>query len=208
MRKLYLVGAGAFGRELETWLEQSPEFQHEWEIAGYLHNGESTLAQYPSDYKVIGDWKTFSFSSDDMVIPAIADFRWKKLIHESLHSRVTFFTFIHPSVIMGKFTKIGEGSVICPNCVITTDVRIGICATINIGTQIGHDVQIGDFCSLMAHVDLGGWVEIGNHVFMGTQSMVVPRKKIGDDCQIAAGSVVMRNLKAGRNVYGNPAVEM
>jgi len=60
----------------------------------------------------------------------------------------------------------------------------------------------------MAHVDLGGWVEIGNHVFMGTQSMVVPKKKIGDNCQITAGSVVMRNLKAGKNVYGNPAVEL
>ncbi|MFA6931731.1 MAG: acetyltransferase [Lentisphaeria bacterium] len=208
MKKLYIIGAGAFGRELESWLEQSPEFRQKWEIAGYLHCGESKLAQYPSNYGIVGDWKTFSFSSNDIVILAVADFSWKKQIYESLHSKVTFFTFIHPSVVIGKFNQIGEGTVICPNCIVTSDVQIGVGVTINIGTQIGHDVRIGDFCSLMAHVDLGGWVEIGNHVFMGTQSMVVPRKKIGDNCQITAGSVVMRNLKAGKTVYGNPAVEL
>ncbi len=53
-KKFYLIGAGDFGREMESWLELLPDFSEEWEIQGCLDQNPNALKGFPSDYKVIG----------------------------------------------------------------------------------------------------------------------------------------------------------
>jgi sugar O-acyltransferase (sialic acid O-acetyltransferase NeuD family) len=110
-----------------------------------------------------------------------------------------------PDAVLGKYNIIGEGSVICPGCKITTNVILGKCVILNIGTQIGHDSVIGDFCSLMPNVDLGGRVTVGKNVFIGTKATIIPKIVIGEGATIGAGSVVVRKVKSGVTVFGNPA---
>ncbi len=207
-RRLFIIGAGGMGRELESILDAIPRKDTDWELAGYLHSGPDTLSAYPSDYTIVGDWNTFDFQSRDLVLMGTSDAVWKKKIAEALKERVEFLTFVHPGVSIGKFARIGKGCVIYPGAFISTNVRIGDFCTVNAGTFIGHDVQIGNFSSLMAHVDLGGWSQLGENVFMGTQSVLTPKKKIADNAQIAAGTVVMRHVKANTTMFGNPAVEL
>ena len=88
---------------------------------------------------------------------------------------------------------------------ITTNVHLGKCTTLNIGTQIGHDSIIGNFSSLMPCVDLGGHVTIGNKVLIGTKATVIPKVKIEDNSIIGAGSVVIKKVKRKTTVFGNPA---
>lgn len=45
-------------------------------------------------------------------------------------------------------------------------------------------------------------MQIGGHAY------VIPRRKIGDDARIAAGSIVFNNIKAGTTVIGNSAKRM
>lgn len=208
MKNLYIICAGAFGRELESWLEQSPDYRTEWIIKGFLHSGESQHSSEISDYPICGDWKDFDFSKDDIVIIGITDPVWKENIYNHLKGRVDFLSFVHPSAIIGKRVRVGEGTVICPNCILTTNIEIGKCVTINCNSLIGHDAKVGDFSSLMPNVDLGGWTSVGKSCFMGTKSTLIPHKTIGDNCKITAGSVVVRSLKSNKTVFGNPAEEL
>lgn len=50
-----------------------------------------------------------------------------------------------------------------------------------------------------------GCIEVGNNVFIGSNSTILPDVKIGDDCVIAAGSVVTKDLPAGGVYAGVPA---
>jgi len=68
-------------------------------------------------------------------------------------------------------------------------------------------VRVGNFSSLMAHVDIGGWGSVGESTFMGTKSTLAPHKRIGDRCKISAGAVVMRSVKNDKTMFGNPAEE-
>ncbi len=50
-----------------------------------------------------------------------------------------------------------------------------------------------------------GGVHIGNNVFIGTGSIVLPGTIIGDDCIIGAGSIVRGSIPSDSLVIGNPA---
>lgn len=206
-RNLYLIGASHFGREMESWLELIPKEERDWKFAGYLHTytGDSPLDKYPTEYKIIGEWETYPLTKNDYCLITVSDCSWKEKIYSQLEGRTTFFTYIAPNAILGKFNIIGEGSIISPNCILTTNVRLGICTTLNIGTQIGHDVIIGDYSSLMANVDLGGLVTLGRAVFVGSKATIIPKITIEDSSIIGAGSVVIKKVKKGTTVFGNPA---
>lgn len=80
--------------------------------------------------------------------------------------------------------------------------------------RIGDDVTLGPRVMLLAHdastkralglVRLGK-LEIGDRVFIGAGSIVLPGIRIGSDVIIAAGSVVSRDVPDGQLVAGNPA---
>lgn len=48
-------------------------------------------------------------------------------------------------------------------------------------------------------------VKVGNNVFIGVNSIIMPGVIIEDNCIIAAGSVVTKSIPAGSVVGGNPA---
>lgn len=204
-RRLFIIGAGGFGRELEVYLDQIPEKDRDWRLAGYIDDNSHALDKFPSDYKVLGSVVDFSFKKSDYVVLAIANNEIKKNVYELLKNKVTFYTFIDKTAIIGKFVEIGEGCVICPNCIVTSNVKLGLCTILNIGTQIGHDTIIGDFCSFMPNVDIGGETIVSNNVYMGTNSTVINRKKICSNIIIGAGAIVVKDISEEGTYVGNPA---
>lgn len=79
---------------------------------------------------------------------------------------------------------------------------------------IGNDVTLAPRVHILAHdastkKALGytkiGLVKIGNNVFVGAGSIILPNVTIGDDCIVGAGSVVTKSFPAGMVIAGNPA---
>lgn len=79
------------------------------------------------------------------------------------------------------------------NCQITNGVRIF--------THGGGNVVR----NLYPGFDVFGKVVIGNWVYIGNNSLIMPGVTIGDGALIAAGSVVTKSIPAGVVVGGNPA---
>ncbi len=204
-KRLFIIGAGGFGREIESWLELIPISDRNWELIGYLDKNKNALNNYPAKYSIVGDEDNYDLNKDDLVIFGLSEPKIKENLYNKLKNQVSFFTYIAPSVIIGKFNNIGEGSVICPNCILTTNIEIGKLVTINCGTQIGHDSQIGDFCTINSQIEIAGNCKLEEKVFMGSNSMIIPGRKIGRKAVIGAGSVVIRNVKENTTVFGNPA---
>ncbi len=79
---------------------------------------------------------------------------------------------------------------------------------------IGDNVTIAPRVHVLAHDAstkkwLGytriGKVTIGNNVFIGAESIILPNVTIGDNCIIGAGSVVTKDVEPGTVCAGNPA---
>ena len=203
-QNLYIIGAGGFGREIESWLSLVPKSEQNWNIIGFLDDNLNALDNYPSDYKIINKILNHNFQDNDIAILTISNTKIKESIYNNLKDKVKFMTFISPSAIVAKFTKISEGCIICPNSIIATNTSLGKFTTVNNGTHIGHDSIIGDFCSFMANVDIGGNCKIENHCFIGSNATIIPKRKINSNITIGSGSIVIRNIKSG-TVFGNPA---
>src|SRR5690606_15290405 len=84
----------------------------------------------------------------------------RKLVNKAKALNVNIDFFLHETVLVGKRTSIGIGLVAFPNVIISCDVTLGDLIFINCGSQIGHDVKIGDYTSIMANVDIGGGAQI------------------------------------------------
>lgn len=204
-KRLFIVGAGSLGRQFEHWLTWSPPQGRDWEIAGYLDNNKNALDGFPSDYQIVGAPDSFEFDTNDLCALTIADPENKEKVYYQLKGKVTFYTYISPYAAIGRFTEIGEGSMVFHNSVLTTNITIGTCVFLNCSTQVGHDVQIGEFTSIMSRTDIGGGCIIGKKVYMGLGVTVIPQRKIHDKAKIGAGSVVIKNIKEATAVFGNPA---
>lgn len=79
---------------------------------------------------------------------------------------------------------------------------------------IGDNVTLAPRVHILAHDastchHLGyariGRVDIGNNVFIGAESVVLPGVGIGNDCVIGANSTVTKSIPDGMVVVGNPA---
>lgn len=53
--------------------------------------------------------------------------------------------------------------------------------------------------------DSFGKISIGNHVYIGSNSLIMPGVAIEDNVLVAAGSVVTKSVPSGYVVGGNPA---
>jgi sugar O-acyltransferase (sialic acid O-acetyltransferase NeuD family) len=205
MKNLYIIGAGDLGREIESWFDLYSPDKGEYKIAGYLDDNPEALDGYPSDYEILSSIDDFISTENDWIILAIANPETKEKLYRKLADRANFYTFIPKNAIIGKHVEIDKGAIILPNSIISTNVKIGKCVIVNIGTQIGHDVMIDDFCSLMANVDLGGGVRLGKKVFIGSNATIIPQISISDNVKVGAGSIVIKSIKRAHTVFGNPA---
>lgn len=204
-RKLYILGAGNFGREVESHLDLFPPAAKDWKIAGFLDDTPEGLKGRPSDYKVVGHIQDFKFMEGDLAILAVSTPEGRRSVYEALKDKVEFLTYIAPDALIGKFTKIGASCFIGPRVVIGPNVVVEDGVVINSGSMIGHDVRIGRFSALMANNNIAGHCKIGTEVFCASSVTVIPKRKICDGTYIGAGSVVIQHLNKGGTVFGNPA---
>ena len=106
----------------------------------------------------------------------------------------------------GKNITIGDDVYINFGCVILD------CGQVTIGNQvlIGPNVGIYDANHTLDAEErmdgalLPGKVTIGNRVWIGGGTIILPNVTIGDDTVIGAGSIVTRDIPAGVVAVGNP----
>ena len=85
-------------------------------------------------------------------------------------------------------------------------IEIGDHVTITNGVQfITHDGGVWVFREKYSDIDLFGAIKIGNNVFIGLNSIILPNTTISDNCIVAAGSVVKGYFDKNSIIAGIPA---
>ncbi|NBB79072.1 MAG: hypothetical protein GVY36_06440 [Verrucomicrobia bacterium] len=206
MKRVIIVGAGGFGREVFCWAKDHPDYGSAWVIAGFLDDNPRALEGFNYEVPVLGPINDHQPTANELFLCGIGAPAVKRAACQPLIDRGgVFLTLVHPSVIMGQNIQLGQGVVLCPGVVLTCNIRVGDLALINCLSSAGHDALIGNWATISAHCDMTGQTELGEMAIMGSGARILPGKTVGPRALVGAGSVVLGNVPADSKVFGNPA---
>ena len=94
MKRLFIIGAGPFGRELFEWFKQDSNYTNRFSFAGFLDNRKSLLDDHGAEYEIVGDPFNFSFSKDDFCIIGLADPFYKSELIKKINGNSSIISFI------------------------------------------------------------------------------------------------------------------
>jgi len=107
-------------------------------------------------------------------------------------------------VLIGSHVEIGANTTIDRGA--GPDTVIGQGTWIDNLVQIGHNVKIGKGCVIVAQVGISGSTVIDDYVVIGGQVGIAGHLNVGSGARIAAQSGVMRDIPAGQEMMGSPAI--
>jgi sugar O-acyltransferase (sialic acid O-acetyltransferase NeuD family) len=205
MNHLVIVGAGGLGREVLQYAREA--FAGQYEIKGFLDDNPKELEQrgYDLGVSILGDTHTYYPEAQDRFLVAIGDPKLRQKLVERLSEHgAQFATLIHPKAYIAPSATIAVGCIISPFATVATFTKLEPHVVLGFYAHVGHDSQVGIYGVLSPYAAVNGGVVLEKRVFLGTHATVTPGLTIGEDVQIAAGSVVYQHVPSHRLVVGNP----
>lgn len=197
-KKLVIIGASAMAREAYVYARECG-----WHVKGFLDSRETILDGFSGYPPILSRPEDYALESNEVMICAVGDGLLRRR-YVALFSTAEWATLIHPSAYCGSNVRVGQGSIVAPGVVLTTDIDVGCHTIINVGTTINHDCKIRDYVTISPGCRLAGRVEVGRGAFLGIGATLIPDVRLGNEVQVAAGAVVTRSLDVGR-LMGLPA---
>lgn len=206
MKKTLIFGAGGFGKEILDILLSTPT---------YFGSDSSFVddlipVNTPIDSTIVsGNITSFKNAADVSVSVAVGNPRLRRILTQKvIEANLPFITIIDHTVQIRRNTKVGIGSIICANVILSVNAHIGEHNVVNIGATISHDVITGSYTVISPGAIILGQVQIGEGVEIGAGAIIHPQVKIGNWCKIAMGAVVYKDVPDNAIVSGNPARTM
>ncbi len=206
MKHLIIIGARGWGREIYALAQYCRGYGTEFDIKGYLDDKASALDGMSGYPPIIDSVENYVPKPDDVFTCAMGDAHWKRHYAEiMLRKGGKFISLIHKNAYIGQNTTLGMGCIVCNDVCISCDIKIGNFVTFQRLVDVGHDCCIEDFAHMGDKSFMGGFAHLGEESTIQTSGIVLPHVSVGKHCLVGAGAVVIRKVKDGQTVYGNPA---
>ena len=207
MKKIAIIGAGGFGREVKVLIDQINAVSPRFDFIGYYDDGKEKGTLINS-FPVLGKVSDLNAVSEELSVAlALGNPVYKKNVIALIQNQnITFETLIHPSVLIGNdANSIRKGTLICAGNIITCNISIKDYVTLNLACTIGHDTVLENFVSLMPAVNVSGEVVLEEAVYVGTGAKIINQVSVGKNTTIGAGAVVSKSLPENCTAVGIPA---
>ena len=199
MRKIVIVGAGGFGREVAWVVERINKVQPTFEILGFCDDAPEKRAGMCDTYPLLGPSETVKARFGAVgFFCAIGNNHTRQSVQATMqtagHEPVTI---IDPTALIARGVVIGLGSYVGINSVASVGVQMGEGVIVNHQVCVGHDVTLDDFAQLCPGVCVSGGCEIGEGALLGTLAGTIPLKRIGAWATVGAGTMALRDVADG-----------
>lgn len=212
LKNIVIYGAGGFGREVAWLIERINKVNPEWNVLGFIDDVKTEMyGKTINNLPVLGgnDWLD-GYKNEVYVTCAIGNSKVRRKVYDNLekYDKVKLATLIDPSVCVADTAQIGAGSILCYACSIMVNVKIGKGVVVNIGTRIGHDSMLSDYCTCYVNTIVSGYAKIGEDSEIGSGAFILQCKVVGNDIIVAPLSAVLTDISEAGTYAGNPARRM
>jgi len=206
MKDLVIVGAGGFGRELYHLCKECLGYGKEFKVIGYIDDTNDPLKNYIGYPPVLGDIESHKVSANQVFVCSISNVQTRSLVISKMLSKgAEFINLIHHTSRIVSTSSLGNGCIIGPFVSIGADSIIGNFCLLQTGVIVGHDVEIGDNSRVDTYSILVAGVKLSTHTTVHSNSVLNSNVVVEADAVVGACSFVIRKVKSGSTVFGNPA---
>lgn len=208
MKKLVIVGAGDFGREVSWVAERINAQTPVWELLGFVDDGAAVQGRTVDGYPVLGPVSWLEAVTEELyVVCSIGTGRVRKQVMERVlanpHLRPA--ALIDPAAIVGRNAQVGPGCVVCAGTVLAISSRLEAHAIVNLNCTVGHDTVLEPYCTVHPGSNLSGRVHVGACTDIGTGTKIIQGLAVCPGCTLGAGTVVVRDITEPGTYAGVPA---
>ncbi|MCH9689372.1 MAG: NeuD/PglB/VioB family sugar acetyltransferase [Gammaproteobacteria bacterium] len=111
-----------------------------------------------------------------------------------------FPSLIHPLACVDTTVSLSEGVQVMASVTIQADTQVGMNTILNTGSNIDHDVFVGDHAHVAPGAVLCGGVHIEKRAFVGSGAVLAQGIRVGEAACIGAGSSIVRDVMPGKKV--------
>lgn len=208
MTHLVIIGAGGMGRTIYSNALESVGYGETFDIKGFIDDNLNALDGYPNYPPIIATIKDYQPAEGDVFVSSIGGASRRPCMEEIIARGGEFMELIHQTARIYTNAKLGKGNFIGAFSVIGNDAVIGDYNMIQSYTVIGHDARIGNWNRIDTHVTCVGGIVIEDEVNIHTSAVISHGVTVGSGAHVGALSFVIRKVKAGTTVMGNPAKKL
>lgn len=205
MKQLIIIGAGGMGRTIFCSAKESVGYGESFIIKGFIDDNLHALDGFDNYPPVIDTIHDYQLQPDDVFVSSIGGASRRPCMEEIIRRGGVFQDLIHKTVRIYTNAKLGKGNFIGAYSVIGNDAQVGDYNMIQAYTVIGHDAKIGNWNRIDTHVTCVGGIVIEDEVNIHTSAVISHGVTVGSGAHVGALSFVIRKVKPGVTVMGNPA---
>ncbi len=206
---LVIVGAGGFGRETLDVVEaiNAASQRPMWTLLGVVDDSPSEVnlnRLKVREVPLLGG--VDAVPSDAWVAIAIGAPQTRARLAAELAGRCAgFATLVHPTAVVGSVNRIGEGTIVCAQASIGTNVVLGRHVHLNPHAVIGHDACLDDCVSVNPNATISGECVVQAEVLIGAGATVLQGLHLASGTVVGAAACVVRDVTDPGVIVGVPA---
>ena len=204
-KKILIFSAGPAGREVNQLIISINKVNPEWEVVGYVDDDPKKSNKIIDKIKIYSN-KNKPKKKEIYAICGIMDHKIRKKIYnqEIIKDGYKLTNLIHPNIEQPKCFKLGIGNIIFGNVHISFEVKIGNFSLISNYCDLGHNLIMQDYSTVMPSVVIGGNCKIGNNTLIGSGTKIHQGLKIGKNCKIGMGTLITNEVEENKIIVDYP----
>lgn len=206
MKHLVIIGAGGMGRTVYSMAVTSIGYNEIFDIKGFIDDNPHALDGFEGYPPYLDRIDSYQIEQNDVFVCSIGDVQTKYKICSALKLRgAVFQTLINSTAIVNQNAVIGEGTIVAEFAIVGNDARIGENCLVQSYAIVAHDCIIGDYVRIDTHCTCVGGTVVRDRATLHTSAVISHFVTVEENAIVGGASFVIRNVKKGTTVCGNPA---
>jgi sugar O-acyltransferase (sialic acid O-acetyltransferase NeuD family) len=213
-KKMVILGIGSYAVNIaeivecmNEWTANNDDKTSKFEIVGFIDPDSKKIGKKYFDFEVLGDLTWFDNITEELNVIGIIsrEERYQKILELQDNPLIKFPNIVHPTAIISKKARIGEGNIFAQGVIVAPAAVIGSFNKMNYGVIVSHHCNVGDFNVINGMVHITGSATIGSRCMLGAGAVIIDNVTIGNQVKVGANSLVRMDLPDNSTAVGNPA---